>query len=63
MGPLLIHSADLPVEVRDALQTAYAAEPADQPELLAQAANLLYNATDLECADVKELIGLGARPS
>lgn len=60
MGPLLIHSADVPAEVREVLQTAYAAEPEAQRELLAQAATLLYHATDLECADVRELVGLTA---
>jgi hypothetical protein len=58
MGPLLMHSSDVPADVRDALQAAYAADPSEQPELLAQAAHLLARATDLECADVKELVGL-----
>lgn len=58
MGPLLIHSADIPATVREALQAAYAAEPDAQEDLLAQAAKLLHRATDLECADVRELIGL-----
>jgi hypothetical protein len=60
MGPLLIHSTDIPATVREALQAAYAAEPEDQEDLLAQAAKLLHRATDLECADVKELVGLSA---
>ncbi|MDX2087724.1 MAG: hypothetical protein SFX73_07735 [Kofleriaceae bacterium] len=58
MGPLLIHSADVPAYVREALQAAYAAEPDEQETLLNQAARLLHRATDLECADVKELVGL-----
>jgi hypothetical protein len=58
MGPLLIHSTDVPREVREALQAAYAAEAAAQPALLQQAAHLLHRATGLECADVRELVGV-----
>lgn len=62
MGPLLMHSSDVPTEVREALQAAYAAEPEAQHELLSQAASLLYRATDLECSDVRELVGLRSAP-
>ena len=61
---LLIHSPDVPEQVRSALRAAYCMEPEpdQRSEHLRTAANLLYQeeAFALECADVKELVGLGS---
>lgn len=58
MAPLLMHSPDVPVGVRDALVAAYAAEPEHRADRLEAAARLLHRETDLACDDVRELIGI-----
>ncbi len=58
MAPLLIHSPDVSQSVREALQAAYASDPADRIGQLMLAAQLLHRETELECADVRELVGL-----
>lgn len=59
VAPLLIHSTDLSLDVRETLQAAYAEEqPAARTDLLATAARLLHRETELDCADVRELVGL-----
>jgi hypothetical protein len=58
MLPLLIHSADVPAPARAALQAA-ATLPAEQRgAALETAARLLWSETDLDCADVRDLVGL-----
>lgn len=56
--PLLLHSPDLPANVREALQAAHISEPEDREDRLVIAARLLHRETQLECADVRELVGL-----
>ncbi len=61
MVPLLIHSPDIPVEVRETLQAAYAVDhPEARAGLLQTAARLLYSQSEgeLACSDVRELVGL-----
>jgi hypothetical protein len=58
MAPLLIHSDDVPASARDALKAAYAAPPESRGGYLETAAQILYEETDLECRDVRELVGL-----
>jgi hypothetical protein len=58
MAPLLIHSEAVPTVARDALRAAMQAPPEDRVELLESAARILHSATDLECGDVRELVGL-----
>lgn len=58
MAPLLMHSSDLSLPVRQALQAAHAADPDEREDRLAEAAELLFQETQLECADVRELVGL-----
>ena len=60
MAPLLMHSDHVPVSVRDALRTAYAAPDAERGKLLKSAAHALSASTDLECHDVLELLGIAA---
>lgn len=56
--PLLLHNADLPANVREALHAAQISEPEDREDRLVVAARLLHRETQLECADVRELVGL-----
>lgn len=60
MATLLMHSPDVPANVREALRAAEDAEPADRPHQLKTAAHLLFQEVDLTCADVRELVGLPA---
>jgi hypothetical protein len=58
MTSLLIHSVDLSSDVREALRAANDSEPDVRDLLLQQAAKMIYRETELECSDVRELIGL-----
>jgi len=58
MAQLLIHSEQVPAEAREALRAAYEGLPQNRGSRLASAARVLYEATDLECSDIRELVGL-----
>lgn len=58
MSTLLIHDHAVPQAARLALQAATAAAPSDREALLESAARILYDLTDLECVDVRELVDL-----
>jgi hypothetical protein len=58
MVPLLMHSAQVPAEVRDAIRAAYEAPPRYRNARLESAARILHQSTGLECSDVRELVGL-----
>ncbi len=58
--PLLLHSPDLPANVRAALQAAQESDPDEREDRLVAAARLMHRETQLECADVRELVGLSA---
>lgn len=58
MAPLLMHSSDVPAPVREALIAAYAGDPDERDERLVFAARMMARETELECADVRELLGL-----
>lgn len=58
--PLLLHSPDLPANVREALLAAHVSEPEEREDRLVAAARLMHRETQLECADVRELVGLPA---
>ena len=62
LAPLLIHHESVPQEARDALRAASIAPPERRIEELESAARILYRDTDLECRDVRELVGLDAGP-
>lgn len=62
IAALLIHDETVPREVRDALRTASVAAPADRDLALTRAARILYDATDLDCRDVRDLVGLAPSP-
>ena len=52
LAPLLVHSEAVPVLARQALRDGR----------LEDAAAILYDETDLECSDARELVGLDSRP-
>ncbi len=58
LAPILIHSEDVPEVAREALRAASNAPPERRAEELERAAGVLYRHTDLECRDVRELVGL-----
>ena len=58
MARLLLHSDHTPAEARDALQAAYEAPEDRRGELLESAARILHRETQLDCADVRELVDL-----
>jgi hypothetical protein len=58
MASLLMHDEQVPVSARDALKAAHDASEGDRPESLRSAARILFAETDLDCADVRELVDL-----
>ncbi len=58
-APLLVHSEAVPLSAREALRAAAsAARPEEREGRLEEAARVLFRETDLECSDVRELVGL-----
>jgi hypothetical protein len=55
---ILIHSEAVPEEAKTALRAAHEAPPSGREEQLEQAARTLYHSTDLECGEVRDLVGL-----
>lgn len=58
--PLLIHNDAVPALARAALRSASNASPERRAAELEEAARVLYRETDLDCEDVRELVGVGA---
>jgi hypothetical protein len=58
LTPILMHSDAVPAEVRSALRAASEAPPERKKHELRVAARTLSQVTDLNCAEIKELIGL-----
>lgn len=58
LTPILMHSDAVPAEVRKALRAASEAPPEQRKAELKLAARALFQVTDLDCAEIKELIGL-----
>jgi len=59
MAPLLIHSVHVPDGAKASLRAALETESeAEAGPHLAAAARIIYAETDLECTDVRELVGL-----
>lgn len=58
MVPLLIHSDAVPAGARDALRAALVAPPELRQAELESAARVLFHETELDCGDVRELVGL-----
>jgi len=58
MAPLLIHSPDLPLTVREELRAAMSTESAHRDEHLIAAARLLNEHLAIDCSDARELVGL-----
>lgn len=59
MASLLIHDTFVPASARDALRAAQEAPEGRRANELQSAARILYEQTDLDCADVRELVDLG----
>lgn len=57
VATLLIHDEHVPARARAALREAYASGEPSKP-LLESAAHVLFHETDLDCRDVRELVGL-----
>lgn len=55
---ILIHSEAVPEEAKSALRAAHEAPPGGRKEQLEHAARTLYQSTDLECGEVRDLVGL-----
>lgn len=51
LAPLLVHSDAVPLLARQALRDGR----------LEDAAHILYDETELECSDIRELVGLDSR--
>jgi hypothetical protein len=58
MAPLLIHSEAVPREVREALKAASDGPPERRHAQLEAAARVLYDETDLDCGEVRDLVGV-----
>lgn len=58
LAPLLVHSDAVPLLARQALRAAADAPPDTRDVLLEEAARVIFDETDLECRDVRELVGL-----
>jgi len=59
MAPLLIHSVHISDGVKTALRAALETESQSEAnDHLQSAAKILFEETDLDCNDVKELVGL-----
>ncbi len=58
LAPLLVHNDAVPLLAREALRAAHAALPEEREEMLEEAARVLFRETDLDCVDVRELVGL-----
>jgi hypothetical protein len=60
MLPLLVHSESVPVGARNALRAAYVAPPERRDAELIAAARVLFQETDLDCVEARDLVGLPA---
>ena len=58
MLPLLMHSDAVPPAARDALRSAYLAPPERRQAELQSAVRVLYQETELDCGEAKDLVGL-----
>ena len=56
IAPLLIHDERVPEEARDALRAATTGPVERRSAALESAARVLYRETDLDCAEVRDLI-------
>lgn len=59
LASLLIVEDDVPARVRAALHAANLAPAAERRSHLEVAARALYDEVQLDCADARELVGLG----
>ncbi len=55
---LLVHNQEISNDAREAVRAAYEAPHERQSELLAVAARILHQQTNLDCSDVRDLFAL-----
>ena len=60
IAPLLIHDDRVPAEAREALRVASSGPVERRAAALQSAARVLVRETDLDCGEVRDLIGLPA---
>jgi hypothetical protein len=58
IAPLLIHNEALPLEAREALEAGSFGPFEQRRAQLEKAARVLFRETDLECGEVRDLVGL-----
>lgn len=58
IAPLLIHNEGIPLAARRALEAATFGPVEDRTAQLETAARAIYAETDLNCTDVREIVGL-----
>lgn len=58
VAPLLMHNEAVPTQARTALRKAFSGPPEARATHLKTAARALYLETDLDCQDVREIVGL-----
>jgi hypothetical protein len=63
IAPLLIHDDAVPPAAREALKAATSGPVERRTAALESAARVLYRETDLDCGEVRDLIGLPAPKS
>ena len=60
MIPILLYSDAVPANARAALKAVADAPPSERTSLRVEAAHVLYRETELECDEVRDLVGLPA---
>jgi hypothetical protein len=63
IAPLLIFNDAVPPAARDALRAATFGPAKERVARLESAARAIYLATDLDCREAREIVGLDAGPS
>ena len=58
VAPLLIHSEAVPQGARAALRAAMSGSSEQRDAALQSAAHILYMETELDCGEVRDLVGL-----
>lgn len=58
MIPLLMNSDSISAAAREALRAVIKAQPEQRTEARKEAARILFAETELECGEVKDLVGL-----
>jgi hypothetical protein len=60
LAPLLVHSDATPPQAREALRAATLGPPERRAAELASAGRILFRETELDCGEVRDILGLDA---